>query len=213
MPAIQFCCVIGALETIATLRWRTPYVCRFNEFMLATRMPRLACGEIYPEIDPAIGKNRRGTVGLDPKDKRSIKTTMLISGEQFGRFGIPFGSDVPLANKALRLHLENVRKISSDNDFKIEASPLHSVVMKIKVFMYALTDGAAEHHSHSRLFNFSEFRYNFRIDEVGAKGEVGYRARVLQNPALAVGKKLIAAHKPRVSGIDALIGLRADRSV
>jgi hypothetical protein len=110
---------------------------------------------------------------------------MLVRVNQLRSFRIPLGAEVAFADQTFGFDLENVSKISPQQQFQLEADGSRAVIANVKILVNAVAYSA--------------------VHDEGTG--------VLQNPVFAISEHVITAYVACVARVDPLIGTGTDRGV
>jgi hypothetical protein len=199
--------VVGALE-----RRRKGPAAVFQRVEQAA-MPGVTRLEADFEAEAAVGINPARLVPRRSYGHRAGEIGVAVTRAQLLLGVRPFGRNPTATYDVVRLDLEDVGEVATQRDLELKAHPLHAVVGKVQILVHAAVNHSADNETERAARNNAVRGRNAAIGEVGARGVVGDRATVQENPGLAICVNGPTADDPRIIEIETLLARPVDLTV
>jgi hypothetical protein len=113
----------------------------------------------------------------------------------------PFGCDPPPAYNVARLHLEEIREVATDGDFKLKFYRLHAVIGNVEIFVHAARNPSADGKAERTRRNDTRFRRERTVRKEDARCVIGDGAAIQQLPRFSIGVDGPTADDARIEEI------------
>src|ERR1700730_10664320 len=125
----------------------------------------------------------------------------------------PFGCDPPPAYNVARLHLEEIREVATDGDFKLKFYRLHAVVGNVEIFVHAAINPSADGKAERTRRNDTRLRRERTVRKEDARRVISDGAAIQQLPRFSIGVDGPTADNARIDEVKPPFAWPIDLSV